>query len=320
MPAGNLLVTAITMLCGQTYTHIAQFAEFMNLKFIGSSSYYTIQREIRMPVIAHTWTVIQEKLLDKVKASNRPLRLAGDGRCDSPGFNAKYYTYSLLDIETQHILAFVTIKVTETGSSSKMELEGFRRCMEYLLDKGFQITVLATDRYVQIRSVMTKQYPETEHQFDLCHLAKSAICNHLWCCASNCNSDKEWLEESWVSIVHHVINQHTFKGKAVTSYANDEITPAIAEKKRWLVKDSKAHNALKEVILNKRLRKDIKHLSEFCHTGNLEVYHSLLLKYVPKRQEFDFDQMNARTSLAVIDHNMSQNRGKMKCTKLCTQR
>jgi hypothetical protein len=34
-----------------------------------------------------------------------------------------------------------------------------------------------------------------------------------------------------------------------------------------------------------------------------------LLKYVPKRQEFDGDQMDARTTLAVIDHNLSQNRG-----------
>jgi hypothetical protein len=73
-------------------------------------------------------------------------------------------------------------------------------------------------------------------------------------------------------------------------------------------KGSKAHNALKEVVLNKRLRNDIKYLSEFCHTGNL-VYHSLLLKYVPKRQEFDGDQMDARTTLAVIDHNLSQNQG-----------
>ncbi|CAC5400755.1 unnamed protein product [Mytilus coruscus] len=125
-----------------------------------------------MPVLAHKWMVIQGKLLDKVKASKRPLRLAGDGRCNSPGFNAKYCTYSLLDIETQHILAFVTIKVTETGSSSKMDVEGFRRCMGYLLDKDFQIAVLATDPHVQITSVMDKQYPETEHQFDVWHLAK----------------------------------------------------------------------------------------------------------------------------------------------------
>jgi hypothetical protein len=41
----------------------------------------------------------------------RTLQLAGDGRCDSPGFSAKYCTCSLLDMESQHILAFVTNKV-----------------------------------------------------------------------------------------------------------------------------------------------------------------------------------------------------------------
>ena len=52
-------------------------------------------------------------------------------------------------------------------------------------------------------------------------------------------------------------------------------------------------------------------MSEICHTGSLEAYHSLMTKYVPKRQEFDFDQMNARTALAVIDHNMSRDRIQM---------
>ena len=89
----------------------------------------------------------------------------------------------------------------------------------------------------------------------------------------------------------------------VTTCAHEPIAPEMAKTKKWMKKGSKAHNALKEVVLNKRLRNDIKYLREFCHTGNLEVYHSLLLKYVPKRQEFDGDQMDARTTLAVIDHN-----------------
>lgn len=79
--------------------------------------------------------------------------------------------------------------------------------------------------------------------------------------------------------------------------------------KKWLKKGFKVHIALKEVVQDKRLLKDIAHLSEFCHTGNLEVYHSLLTKYVLKRQNFDYDQMNCRTAIAVIYHNMSQNRG-----------
>jgi solute carrier family 8 (sodium/calcium exchanger) len=256
MSAGNLLVSAATLFCGQTYTHIAQFAEFMNLKFITESTFITIQREYLMSVIQHTCSLLQAKLLDKIKSTNRTPQLAGDGRCDSPGFSAKYYTYSLLDMESQHILTFVTSKVTETGSSCKMEVEGFRRCMEYLLDKGFQIVVLGADRHVQIRSLMKKQHPEIEHQFDVCHLANSvrkkllaksklkgaedlgswikAICNHLWWCSSNSSGNKEWLEESFISIVHHVVNEHTFEGKMVTTCAHEPIAPEMARTKKWM--------------------------------------------------------------------------------------
>ena len=331
MPAGNLLVSAATLFAGQTFTHISQFSTFMNLQFIGKTTFQTIQREVLMPVVSHAWDMMQDHIFTKIKSENRFLRLAGDGRCDSPGFNAKYCTYSLMDLDTQQIVAFVTVQVTETGSSSKMEVEGFKRCMEFLLDKGFEIKVLATDRHVQIRSVMAKQYPQTEHQFDVWHLANSirkkllaksklrgaeelgpwikAVTNHLWWCANNCDGNKDWLEESWTSMVHHIVDVHTFDGDIVSSCPHEELTPENRRKKKWLKKDSKAHNALKEVVLDKRLRKDIRHLSEFCHTGNLEVYHSLLTKYAPKRQEFDFDQMHCRTTIAVIDHNMGLNRG-----------
>lgn len=331
MPVGNLLVSAATLFCGQTYSHISQFAEFCNLQYISHTTYNKIQRQYLMPVVQHTWSLLQEVELKKIKEQNRQIRLAGDGRCDSPGFSAKYCTYSLLDIETQRIITFVVVKVTETGSSSKMEVEGFRRCMTLLLDMGFRIEVLATDRHVQIRSIMKKEFPEVQHQFDVWHLCKSikkkltlkakgkgcedlnhwmkSICNHLWWCASNCGGDKDILEESWISIVNHTVNIHSFEGKFFKQCAHTPIEPEVSDTKKWLVKDSKAHKALKEVVLDKRLRKDIRQLNEFCHTGNLEVFHSLLLKYTPKRQEFDNDQMWTRTALAVIDHNLNQNRG-----------
>ena len=43
-------------------------------------------------------------------------------------------------------------------------------------------------------------------------------------------------------------------------------------------------------------------------TGMLEVFHSMLLKYAPKRQEFGYTQMTARLQLAAMDHNRNVNR------------
>lgn len=71
----------------------------------------------------------------------------------------------------------------------------------------------------------------------------------------------------------------------------------------WLHPSSSAHDALQKVVQNKNLMKDLDHVTMFRHTGQLEVYHSLLLKYAPKRQHFSYGGMVCRTQLAAIDHN-----------------
>ena len=44
-------------------------------------------------------------------------------------------------------------------------------------------------------------------------------------------------------------------------------------------------------------------MNGFYHTGSLEVFHSLLLKYCPKWQPFNYDGMEAHIELAILDHN-----------------
>lgn len=43
----------------------------------------------------------------------------------------------------------------------------------------------------------------------------------------------------------------------------------------------------------------------FCHTGALETYHSMMLKYCPKRLEFEYASMVSSTQLAVVDNNVN---------------
>ena len=171
-------------------------------------------------------------------------------------------------MDTDTVVTFVVVQVSETGCTARMEAEAFRCCMTYLLDLGFTIQVLAADRHVQIRSIMSKEYSSTNHQFNVWHLSNNlkkklvqkakgkgceelglwikAICNHLWWCASNCNGDKDWLQENWTSVVHHIVNQHTFTGEHITQCPHKPLDPEAARKKKWLKKDTKAHNALKE--------------------------------------------------------------------------
>ena len=81
------------------------------------------------------------------------------------------------------------------------------------------------------------------------------------------------------------------------------LTSAQIRKKKWLKPDTPAYIALEEVVLNKKILKDIEKLTEFCHTGELEVYHSEYLKYCPKREHFSHKGMVARAQLTALDHN-----------------
>ena len=68
---------------------------------------------------------------------------------------------------------------------------------------------------------------------------------------------------------------------------------------------SQAHQALKKVVLIKKLVNDISHLTLFCHTRNLEAYHAMLTKYCQKREHFSYKGMAERLQLAVLDQNMN---------------
>lgn len=53
--------------------------------------------------------------------------------------------------------------------------------------------------------------------------------------------------------------------------------------------NSPAFKALRGVVTDKLLLKTLPHLTKFCHTGELDIFHSMLLKYCPKRQHFHYE-------------------------------
>ena len=251
--------------------------------------------------------------------------MSGDGRCDSPGYSSKYGTYSLMDSATDHILDYSLVQVTETGSSVAMEKEGLRRCLDKVLAQGVEITSITTDRHVGVASLMKKEYSFIDHQYDAWHLSKSvtkkltkqaegkncgqlypwiqSISNYLWWAAQTCNGDANLLVEKWKSL--YTIFQ-MYMNRAVIlmhCFLHPTLSPEEQRSKKWLRLGSASHNALRKVVLKDSLLRDMKKLSGFHHTCSLEVFHSLLLKYCPKKQYFSYVGMQAHIELAILDHN-----------------
>ena len=77
----------------------------------------------------------------------------------------------------------------------------------------------------------------------------------------------------------------------------------LEKERQWLKTGSPAFLAVTSVVENKNTLRDLNYLTKFCHTGNLEVYHSVINKYCPKRLHFSLFGMIARTQLAVLDFN-----------------
>ena len=65
--AGNLLIPAAVLFSGNTYKHIADFAKYLNLKFVSFSHYYNIQDIILFSGVQHTWIKAQTAIVKQLK-------------------------------------------------------------------------------------------------------------------------------------------------------------------------------------------------------------------------------------------------------------
>ena len=157
---------------------------------------------------------------------------SGDARCDSPGHNATFGTYSTMDTDSRLIIAQETVRVTEVKNSYRMEVEWLKRCLDNLSDHRVQITTLAIDRHLSIRKTLSEDYNNVKHEYDLWHIVKSvkkkllsakkaevihwigAIANHLWYCASACDGDPRLMKYMWISLLHHIRNSHSWTAGA----------------------------------------------------------------------------------------------------------
>ena len=111
-----------------------------------------------------------EELIDKPIV--KPIvNLNGDGRCDSPGHNAKYGTYTFKDSDTGKIVSFSVVQVTETTSSNAMEKEGFVRCISSLKN-GDDVSIdrITKNRHTVITSTWRRTIPtlSTSMMFGMC--------------------------------------------------------------------------------------------------------------------------------------------------------
>ena len=311
---GIFFLSVAILFTGNTFQSIKELMDVINISFISHTTFNKIQKKYFSPAIHRVYTTNRQLIIDNA-VEKGDIDFLGDGRCDSPGYSAKYVTYTVLDKNSGLILDFNVSHVRIAGNSARMELDGLKQVLERLEGHGLPISGLTTDRHKQVRRYMRKEKDKINHQFDVWHVAKNikkklaklckqkhfeelkpwikAIFNHFWWSCATCNGNAKELKEKWLSILYHITDRHRWEDCDIFKKCQHK---KLAEKER-------AFTTLERVVKEKSLLSDLKYLTNFNHAGTLEVYHSLYNKYCPKRLHFSYEGMIARSLLAVLYFN-----------------
>ena len=111
IPAGNVLLLASILFSGSLPSKSLRIFQFLNCAAISESTFYNHQRRYLQPTINNIWKREQSSMLTVLQTCDQPLALGGDGRCDSPGFSAKYGCYTFMELEHNAVLHIELVQV-----------------------------------------------------------------------------------------------------------------------------------------------------------------------------------------------------------------
>ncbi|XP_052783526.1 uncharacterized protein LOC128219672 [Mya arenaria] len=328
VPAGNILLSAGILFSGCSPSKVLRIFDFINVLSISLSTFFSHQRTVLWPAIERVWTKCNDQLISVLLDREEELVVAGDGRSDSPGHSAKFGVYSMIDMHTGRVVAIELVQSNEVKSSYHMELEGLKRATDSLRRCGLSLAEIITDRHLQIQKWIRENLPGTVHSFDVWHIGKAvkkkllalskekdcnivckwmkSITNHLyWSAASSQGEEGSMIAAKWTSVVNHVQDIHTGHGDLYQQCTHGPLEP-----REWLKKGSKAAAKMEDILLNKRLCKDIKKLSTGFQTSTLESFHSVINHFAPKMTAYSFHGQMCRQYLAALHFNENVQRGK----------
>ena len=126
---GNLTSAASVLSIATMYQRLAWFFDLAGIQWISKTSFYAIQNRYLYGIVNRNYTEKSNAILEDMKQA-KLIDLSGDGRCDSPGYNAKYLTYPFMDKSTNKIGIFSLTRVTEAGNSNRMEKMRFELALK----------------------------------------------------------------------------------------------------------------------------------------------------------------------------------------------
>ena len=109
MPWGNLRCAAAILFSGSSVSQIITLSKHLTLPLFSHHTFNKLQKCYLVPAIVETWRTQQSAMLSDIAGHH--LVVGGDGRCDSPGFSAKYGSYTVMDLQRQRVIDVQLVQV-----------------------------------------------------------------------------------------------------------------------------------------------------------------------------------------------------------------
>ncbi|XP_073413340.1 uncharacterized protein [Dendrobates tinctorius] len=333
---GNVLSSAAILFSGSHFHKVQEMCRLLGLQFLTHSLYDLYQQKYLIPTVDIHWK--QERLRLKDASLGTRLCLVGSGQCTTYDDGGKYGIYTFLDVATKRIVDFESFEGTKANSCAALKRKAFVRCLNRILRDQFDVATIATDYHPNIKRTCEHNY-RIPHEYDAWHYTKSiekrlraaskkencsviaewipSIKKHLWWCSSTSKGNIEVLRELWQSLLMHVTDRHLWEhGDMFHACAHRPLTIFESLRQPWIKENSQAYLALYDVVMNPKVLKDLHHLSQFLHTGEMEVYHHFLSKYRPKKVHFKLNALNARVKLAALAHNANVHKPRVNASSI----
>ena len=227
----NVKLACITTLAGIRHSSMHHFMELFEMPGLSLPRFSALRSQWLFPVIYRVYTEQKNMMMDQLRSAAN-LVLCGDGQFDSPGYSAKYCTYSIMNSDTNKIVDFCVIQKGQF--QGELEKQACEQLLNILVkEEKLTIESFVTDRHTAIGAMMNSYFSFILHAFDVWHMAKSllkkltacskkhpkvglwqrSIVNHFWWACKECKGDKILLIEMFHSCLLHVLNIHKWSNR-----------------------------------------------------------------------------------------------------------
>ncbi|XDV42435.1 hypothetical protein PO909_011101 [Leuciscus waleckii] len=329
VPAGNLQLTAAVYTSGASFLTLEKIFQAMNLQLCKYTTFRRLARRFIEPAIVYRWRTMQDATLEQLISHRQNVMLAGDMRTDSPGHSARYGSYTVMDLRNKKIIDLQLVQSNEVAGSCHMEMEGLKRSLALLEERGVTLNSIVTDRRPQIQRFLKET--RIKHYHDVWRLEKRlskklvlisknkdcailkkwihSIKHHMYWTAASSASGPERVAK-WTSILNHIRDVHVHEDPAFPRCLHAPRTSR--DKSKWLKAGTEAFIKVEKALTNKRILKDVEKMSPHHQTSSLEAFHSSILRFAPKTAVFPFLGMLCRLYLAAMHFN--ENAGRPQAT------